>query len=67
LFGVDFEVDRDGQVVFFEASAAMILQPASLRDEPPDIRLPMEPLIRIDEAFREMVARRIGQGPRQPK
>jgi len=66
MFGIDFEVDRDGQVVFFEAGASMILQPLSLSSEPPDVRLPMEPLIRIDGAFRELVARRIAEGPRRP-
>ncbi len=59
MFGIDFEVDRDGRVVFFEAGASMNFQPGNLQREPPDVRLPMEPLIRIDEAFREMVARRI--------
>ena len=43
----------------------MILQPLYLRREPPDVRLPMEPLIRIDDAFREMVARRIADHARK--
>ncbi len=59
MFGVDFEVDREGRVVFFEAGASMSFQPENLRSVPPDIRLPMEPYIRIDDAFRELVARRI--------
>jgi hypothetical protein len=66
IFGVDFEVDREGRVVFFEAGASMILQPLSLRREPPDVRLPMEPLIRINDAFRDMVARRIAELPLRP-
>ena len=66
MFGIDFDVDRDGRVVFFEAGASMILQPQSVWSEPEDVRLPMEPLIRIDEAFREMVARRIAESPRRP-
>jgi hypothetical protein len=60
MFGVDFEVDREGRMVFFEAGAAMILQPLNLAREPMDVRLPMEPLIRINDAFREMVLRGIG-------
>jgi hypothetical protein len=59
MFGVDFDVDREGRVVFFEAGASMSFQPENLRSVPPDIRLPMEPYIRIDDAFRELVARRI--------
>ena len=66
MFGVDFEVDRDGRVVFFEAGASMSFHPVDRRRVPPDIRLPMEPLIRVDDAFRESVARRIAEGPRRP-
>jgi Flp pilus assembly protein TadD len=63
MFGLDFEVDREGRVVFFETSAAMIFQPVDLQSVPPDVRLPMEPFIRIDDAFRELVARRIAELP----
>jgi hypothetical protein len=66
MFGIDFEVDHQGRVVFFEASAAMIFQPRDLAHQRPDVRLPMEPFFRIDDAFRNMVARRIAEGPRQP-
>ena len=67
LFGVDFDVDREGQVVFFEAGPAMNFKPKNPRLEPPDVRLPIEPTIRIDDAFRDLVARRIAEGPRRPK
>ncbi len=66
MFGVDFDVDRDGRVVFFEAGVAMLFQPVNLRREPPDVRHPPEPLIRIDDAFRELVARRIAEFPLRP-
>ncbi len=67
MFGVDFEVDRDGRVVFFEAGPAMNFKPKNPRLEPPDIRLPMEPLIWIDDAFRGLVARRIAEYSHRPQ
>jgi len=66
MFGVDFEVDREGQVVFFEATAAMILHPLNVRRTPPEVRVPPEPFIRVDDAFRELVARRIAEFPLRP-
>lgn len=65
MFGADFDVDRNGRVVFFEAGAAMNFQPVNLRGEPHDVRLPPEPTIRIDNAFRKLVAQRIVEGPRR--
>ncbi len=65
LFGIDFEVDREGRVVFFEAGASMVFH-ASRPRPPMDVRLPVEPLIRVDDAFRELVARRIAELPLQP-
>lgn len=58
FFGIDFDVDDDGKVVFFEANAAMNL----LRHpgEPEDIALPDAPFERIKAAFRRAVDRRIG-------
>ena len=65
LFGVDFEVDREGRVVFFEAGASMIFH--ARRPRPPmDVRLPVEPIIRVDDAFRDLVARRIAEFPLRP-
>lgn len=61
LFGIDFEVDRDGRLVFFEASAAMIFHGNQSR-APEDIRLPKEISARIDDAFRTMIARRLASG-----
>jgi hypothetical protein len=58
MFGVDFDVDREGRVVFFEASAAMIFH-ANNAHAPMDVRLPVEPFQRVDDAFRSLVARRI--------
>jgi hypothetical protein len=58
MFGVDFDVDRNGQVVFFEASAAMIFY-ANNRRSPIDVRLPAEQFERVDGAFRNLVALRI--------
>jgi hypothetical protein len=58
FFGVDFDVDDAGQVVFFEANAAMnVLK----RDhEPEDVTMPDAPFERIKAAFRRAVDRRIG-------
>ena len=66
MFGIDFEVDREGRVVFFEAGASMLFHTVNLRRVPPEIRLPPEPCIRVDDALRDLVARRIAEGPRQP-
>jgi glutathione synthase/RimK-type ligase-like ATP-grasp enzyme len=55
--GIDFELDDEGRVVFFEANAAMNL--LKRRSEPADITLPDEPFERIKAAFRRTVERRI--------
>jgi hypothetical protein len=39
MFGLDFDVDREGRVVFFEAGASMNFQSAR-RQHPVDVRLP---------------------------
>lgn len=58
FFGIDFDVDDDGQVVLFEANAAMKL--LKYRSDPEDIALPDAPSERIKAAFRRAVDRRIG-------
>jgi Flp pilus assembly protein TadD/glutathione synthase/RimK-type ligase-like ATP-grasp enzyme len=58
LFGVDFDVDDAGKVVFFEANAAMNLLKRA--HEPEDVTLPDAPFERIKTAFRRAVDRRIG-------
>jgi hypothetical protein len=58
FFGIDFDVDDEGQVVFFEANAAMNLLKHS--GDPEDIALPDAPFERIKAAFRRAVDRRIG-------
>ena len=63
IFGVDFDVDQAGRVVFFEASAAMILHANNLH-APADVRLPGEQFERIDDAFRNLVARRTAEAGR---
>ena len=63
LFGVDFEVDRESRVVLFEATAAMTLHPTA--KQPLDVQLPREPYLRVDDAFRNLVVRRIAEGPRR--
>jgi hypothetical protein len=67
IFGVDFEVDREGGVVFFEASAAMIMHGNNQR-APIDVRLPEEQFERLDDAFRTMIRRRVAgiEGGRRP-
>jgi len=49
--------------VFFEASAAMILHANHLH-APLDVRLPGEQFERIDDAFRNLVARRTAEAGR---
>jgi Flp pilus assembly protein TadD/glutathione synthase/RimK-type ligase-like ATP-grasp enzyme len=58
LFGVDFDVDDAGQVVLFEANAAMNI--LKRLHEPEDQTLPDAPFERIKAAFRRAVERRIG-------
>lgn len=62
LFGIDFDVDREGRVVVFEASAAMILL-STFERVPVDIRLPPEPRHRVNDAFRRMVVSRLRAHP----
>ena len=64
LFGVDFDIDDAGQVVFFEANAAMNLLKHS--NEPEDVTLPDAPFERIKAAFRRAVDRRIAELPLRP-
>jgi Flp pilus assembly protein TadD len=68
VFGVDFDVDDTGKVVFFEASAAMILNGKN-QSAPIDVRLPGEHFERMDDAFRKLVTRRIAdtRGSRPPE
>lgn len=65
IFGVDFDIDDAVQMVFFEASAAMIF-PHLTNRVPPDLWMPEEPLERIHAAFHGLVARRIAEGARWP-
>lgn len=63
MFGIDFDVDRNGRLVFFEATAAMIFH-GNQAKAPEDVRLPEEVSVRIDDTFRHMVARRLENGNR---
>jgi hypothetical protein len=58
IFGVDFDVDADGRVVFFEASPAMVV----VRDEgvPADIQQPVEPVDRFNAEVARLIDRRAG-------
>jgi hypothetical protein len=58
FFGVDFDIDDAGQVVLFEANAAMNI--LKRPKEPADQTLPDEPFDRIKAAFRRAVERRMG-------
>ena len=53
VFGMDFDVDGEGRVVFFESNATMLL----LSNAPPDLDYPQEAqnafLARIDALFRK--------------
>lgn len=62
MFGIDFEVDREGRVVFFEATAAMTFKPRR-HGLAPDLRQPAAPSHRVDAAFRDLVARRLAGDP----
>lgn len=57
FFGVDFDIDEAGEVVLFEANAAMNI--LKRPNEPADQTLPDEPFERIKAAFRRAVARRM--------
>lgn len=58
--GIDFDVDEAGQVVFFEANAAMNL--LKRPGEPADVTLPDAPFERVLAAFRRTVERRLEGG-----
>jgi len=59
LFGVDFDVDEDGQMVLFEANASMNLLKRA--NEPSEMTLPDEPFERIKAAFRRAVDRHLSR------
>lgn len=61
IFGVDFDVDDSGQVVFFEASAGVVFKHPT-EGVSPDLWLPTEPFERVEAAFHDLVARRIAEG-----
>jgi len=63
LFELDFEVDASGQIVFFQASAAIIFHAMNDR-APADARLPLKPFERVDNAFSALVAWRIAETTR---
>jgi len=62
FYGIDFEVDDAGRVVFFEANAAMNLLKGM--NEPADISMPDEPFERVKEAFRRLVDQRVAEAAR---
>jgi hypothetical protein len=58
MFGMDFDVDDGGQVVFFEAQSSMILlMPRT--NVPEHLQLPLELDDRTNAAFRRLVRRKI--------
>jgi len=59
LFGIDFDVDDEGRVVFFEATGASIFMHPT-EGIARDLWLPEEPYRRLHAAFHRLVARRIG-------
>jgi len=57
MFGMDFDVDARGRVVFFEATAAMnFYPPAQFAD---DFWMPMAPLEQMEAGFQRLVSQRI--------
>ena len=56
MFGVDFDVDREGRVVFFEAGSAMNFG-LWLENEPEDVRVPPEPFDRVRAAMHRVILR----------
>jgi len=61
LFGIDFDVDAEGRVVFFEAGAGMIF-PHPTDGAPPELHTPWEPFRAIHTAFHDLVAQKIAEG-----
>ncbi len=58
VFGMDFDLNDDGEVVFFEAQSSMILlMPSS--GIPEHLQLPVVLSDRVNEAFRRLVRRKI--------
>lgn len=62
IFGVDFDVDDAGRVVFFEASPGMVISHPR-KGVPRDLWLPMEPFERIHAAFHDLVEHRLAESP----
>lgn len=62
FFGVDFDLDDDGRIAIFEASAAMAFLPAGA--PPPDLALPPEPSNRINAAFDKLLEGKIREAAR---
>jgi len=65
IFGIDFDVDREGRVVFFEAGEMMSFSFYHER-QPEDVRLPEEPLLATRKAFSDLVTRRIAERKDRP-
>jgi len=61
IFGIDFDVDAEGRVVYFEAGATMLFHVYN-ELAPADLQLPAEPFARIDRAIRDYVIGRIKSG-----
>lgn len=65
IFGIDFDVDDIDNVVFFEASAGMVIEHPRAA-APSDLWLPMEPFERVHVAFHRLVAQRMTERASQP-
>jgi hypothetical protein len=60
VFGMDFDLDDDGQVVLFEAQSSMILlMPRA--NVPDHLQLPLELDDRVNGAFRRLVRQKIAE------
>lgn len=56
IFGVDFDVDKCGRVVFYEANATMLLFSATFSE---DVRHPIEAELRMKEAMKKFFTSKI--------
>ncbi len=63
FFGIDFDIDDDGEIALFEVSAAMLFLPAGT--PPAGLELPPEPYDRINAAFERLIEKRIASAARR--
>jgi len=58
IFGIDFDVDKSGRIVFYEANATMLLFSATFSD---DVRHPIEAELKMKDAMKCLFTSKISE------